>query len=138
MHTKGANCVVVLPVELSRLLEDSFDGDWIKKENECLALQIVNKNLERNMNNALNVKNVRFTTPASGIEILQGGNSDRGFVASLSPKPQRQCGLREHTEHCNVYSQSLVSRPSERFPKVAFCRKVGPRLSVRYSGTSMQ
>ena len=90
------------------------------------------------MNDALNDKNVRFPNLASGIEPMQAEGSDSSVVASLSPKPQRQRGLRERTEHCNMRSQSLVSRPSERFPEVAFCKKVGPRLSVRCSGTSMQ
>ena len=69
MHIEGANCVVVLPIELSRLLGDLLDSEWVKKENECLALQIVNKNLERNINDALNDKNVWFADRLKSFEV---------------------------------------------------------------------
>ena len=68
MHIEGANCVVVLPVELSRLLGDLSNSKWIKKENKCRALQIVNKNRERNINDALSDKNVWFAAHLKSFE----------------------------------------------------------------------
>ena len=58
----------------TRCLAYKAHNEWIKKENELLALQNVNKTLERTLNDALHDKNVRSRILLSESKPCKGKN----------------------------------------------------------------